>query len=132
MTYAYQQSLNTNSMLAFIVPVLSLISSIPAYLAYTHSAHQVGSASDADFYQLISGSSVQLLSILVLVIPTFSNARLVPMAWFWTWVLAGASTLCAIVAIPLYLYVHTEWSAMVSFIGSVVQGFVTLQLIFTL
>lgn len=130
--HAYQQSLDTTSTLAFIVPVLSLISSIPAFLAWTHSSHHVGSTSDADFYQLISGSSMQLLSILILIIPTVSNIRLVKMAWFWTWVLAGASTTCAIVAVPLYWHVPTEWSAMISFAGSAAQAFVTLQLIFTL
>jgi hypothetical protein len=75
---------------------------------------------------------MQLLSILILIIPTVVNARLVKMAWFWTWVLAGASSACAIVVVPLYLYVPTEWSTMLSFAGSVAQAFVTLQLMFTL
>lgn len=75
---------------------------------------------------------MQLLSILILTVPTVSNIRLVKIAWFWTWFLAGASTTCAIAAVPLYLYVPTEWSAMLSFAGSVAQGFVTFQLMFTL
>jgi hypothetical protein len=75
---------------------------------------------------------MQLLGNLTLIIPTISNARLVGQAWFWTWVLAGTSNVCAIVAIPLYLTAPTEWSAAVSFGGNVMQAFVTLQLMFAI
>jgi hypothetical protein len=35
---------------------------------------------------------------------------------------------CAIAAIPLYLYIPTIWSALISFLGSAAQAFMTLQL----
>lgn len=123
---------NTNSALTFLVPVLSLLSCIPTALAWMHSAHLPGTTSDADFYQLISNSTMQILSTLTLIIPTFSNARLVSQAWFWTWVLAGTSTVCSVVAVPLYLNTPTEWSAAVGFVGNVMGAFVTLQLMFAI
>ncbi|KAG9229268.1 hypothetical protein BJ875DRAFT_523889 [Amylocarpus encephaloides] len=87
---------------------------------------------DADFYQAISSSVMQLLSILVLMILIIYNARLIKMAWFWTWGMAGISTICALASPLLYVYVPTEWSALVSFVESAFQCFVTLQLSFTL
>ncbi|PVH71051.1 hypothetical protein DL98DRAFT_577582 [Cadophora sp. DSE1049] len=128
--HAYQQPQGTTSTLAFLVPVLSLISSIPIFLAWMYSDHQTGNTSDANFWQLISGSSMQFLSILTILIPTIFNIR--KMAWFWTWILAATSIICAIMAIPLYLYAPTKWSTMLSFVGSVAGAFVTLQLVYTL
>jgi hypothetical protein len=123
---------NTNSALAFLVPVLSLLSCIPTALAWANSPHHPGAASDADFFQLIASAAMQLLGNLTLIIPTISNSRLMSQAWFWTWVLAGTSTVCTIAAIPLYLYCPTEWSNTLSFAGNVMQAFVTLQLMFAI
>jgi hypothetical protein len=75
---------------------------------------------------------MQLLGNMTLIIPTISNARLVEQAWLWTWMLAGTSTVCTIMAVPLYLYAPTEWSSAVSFAGNVMQAFVTLQLMFAI
>ena len=118
--------------LSFIVPVVSILAFIPAALAWAHSSHEVGTIDDADFYQLVSASAIQLLSILTLMEPTLSNVQLKVQAWFWTRILAGASTTCALTAIPLYLLVPTEWSAAVSFGGGVAQALVTLQLMFAI
>jgi len=92
---------------------LSLLSCIPTALAWTRSPHQPGTTSDANFYPLIANIGMQILGSLTLIIPTISNARLVGHAWFWAWVLAGTSIVCAIVAIPLCLSATTEWSAAV-------------------
>lgn len=130
--HAYQQSPGINSTLTFLVPVLSLISSIPICLAWMRSSHKTGNISDADFYQLISSSSMQLLSIMTLIIPTVSNVRLAKLAWFWTWILASVGTLCAVAAVPLYLYLSPEWSMVISFAASVAQALVILQFMFAL
>jgi hypothetical protein len=76
MALAYRQSPAPNSTLAFLVSMLSLLSSVPVLLDSTHSTHQVGSISDADFYQLISSSILQLLSTATMIIPTIYNVRL--------------------------------------------------------
>jgi hypothetical protein len=129
---AFPKSQGANATLTFLVPTISLLACIPAFLAWTHSSHQVGSISDADFYQTVSNSVMQLLGIVTLIVPTAYNERLVRMAWFWTWLLASVSATCGIVAVPLYLYLPTEWSASLSFVSSVAQAFVILQLVFTL
>jgi len=36
-----------------------------------------------------------------------------------------------VVAIPLYLYKPTEWSASIAFVGGAAQGFVIVQAMFT-
>lgn len=46
--------------------------------------------------------------------------------------LAAASTLCSVVAVPLYLNAPTEWSTALSFAGNVLQAFVTLLLMFAI
>jgi hypothetical protein len=130
--HAYEQPPSINSTLTFLIPVLSLISCVPTGLAFMQSSHSKGRTQDADFYQAISGSAMQLLGILILMIPTVYNTRLVKMAWFWTWVMAAISTICAVASPLLYVYVPTEWSVLVSFVGSSFQCFVTLQLSFTL
>ena len=75
---------------------------------------------------------MQLLGILTVIIPIVFNARLAKMAWFYAWILAGASIICAIVAIPLYLYTPTKWAGVLSYMATVAQVFVTLQLVFVL
>jgi len=52
-------------------------------------------------------------------------------AWFWTWGFFGLSLACPLVAIPLYIYKPTEWSATIAFVRAAAQGFVTLQAMFT-
>src|SRR5271156_3055372 len=60
---------NTNSALTFLVPVLCLLSCIPISLAWANSPHQLGTASDADFFQLIASTVMQLLGNMTLIIP---------------------------------------------------------------
>ena len=119
--------------LTFLVPAISLLSCIPAALSFVSATNEIGTARDADFFQLISSSAMAVLGLLTMTIPTFSRkTKLGKMAWFWTWILAGFSGVCAIVSIPLYLAIPTQWSAAVAFSGSVAQGLVTLQLMYAI
>ncbi|KIM94389.1 hypothetical protein OIDMADRAFT_60717 [Oidiodendron maius Zn] len=119
--------------LTFLVPAISLLSCIPAALSFISATNEIGTARDADFFQLISSSAMAVLGLLTMMIPTFSSkTKLGKMAWFWTWILAGYSGVCAIVSIPLYLVIPTQWSAAVAFSGSVAQGLVTLQLMYAI
>ncbi|RFU32894.1 hypothetical protein B7463_g3449, partial [Scytalidium lignicola] len=127
---AYPAASGLNRVLTFLIPSMSVLAMIPAALAWSHSNQQLGTISDADLYQLISSSAMQLLSIFTLIMPTIYNTRLARQEWFWVWVLASASTICSIVAIPLYLTTATKWSAAVSFSGNVMLALITLQLMF--
>ena len=129
---AYESTSGMFPTLAFLVPIVSVFSCVPAALVWYHSPHQVGALQDADFYQMLTNTTMQLRSVVTVVVPTLYNNRLIKQAWFCTWILAACSTFCAIVAVPLYLVVPTEWSFTVSFAGSVAQAFVTLQLVFAI
>jgi hypothetical protein len=43
------------------------------------------------FWHLITSSTIQVLSILTLILPTIFNIRLAQMAWSWTWICADGS-----------------------------------------
>lgn len=120
---------NVSSTLKVFVPTTCVLSASITIVAFYHSSHQKGKSSEADFYQLISNSLFQLLSNLILVLPTIYNSRLHGHAWFWTWSLALVSTVCAVLAVPLYLIAPTEWSMVVGCVASVAAAFSTLQLV---
>lgn len=129
---AYPQTPSIQPTLMVLVTTLSLFSLIITSISFTHSPLTIGTTTDADFWQLISSSIMQISSLLSMMIPIHRNARLAKEAWVWTWVLAGCSACCAVVAVPLYLYLPTKWSGAVSFAGTVAQSYVTLQLIYAL
>jgi hypothetical protein len=106
---------------------ITLLSVIPVAKAWQYSRHEPGIAHDADFWFLIQGSMVQILGLLTIVIPLVGNDRMLTKQWFWTWGFIGMSFVCAVTAVPIYLYCPTEWSSMLAFMASAAQGFVVLQ-----
>jgi hypothetical protein len=72
---------------------------------------------------------MQLLGLLTFIWPTLSHPRLSTLTWFWIWVLAAFSAMCAILSIPLFLVVSSTWSFIVGFAGSLAQAIVQLQVI---
>ncbi|KAF1831483.1 hypothetical protein BDW02DRAFT_571940 [Decorospora gaudefroyi] len=117
------------STLTFIVPAISLLSTIPAAVAWKHDDATLDSSRDSNFWQAISASTMQLLGLITFIWPTLYNDRLSQFTWIWIWVLAAISALCAIFSVPLYLLCPTIWSFVVSFIGVVVQAVVQLQVV---
>jgi len=69
---------------------------------------------------------LQLLGLFTTIYPM--PKRTTATAWLWAQVFTILGSMCAIAAIPVYLYVSTIWSAFVSFIGSAAQGLMALQL----
>jgi hypothetical protein len=129
---AYKTKSNLNATLSFLVPVISLISCVPAALAWYNSSPEIGTLHDPNFYQLISGSIMQLLGLVTLIWPMIFHSRLASLTWFWTWILAGSSACMTVLAMALFLVVPTGWSALISFGGSVAQVLVILQLVYTI
>ena len=126
---AYSSARNASPTLSFLVPTISLLSCIPAALAWSHAPRQVGTVKDAEFYQLVSSSAMQLLGVATLIWPTVFHARLGHLSWVLTWILAGTSACFTILTVPLYLLLPTSWSALLSFGGSVALALVLLQLV---
>jgi hypothetical protein len=123
------KSQNVNSSLTFLVPTVCLLSCIPAAIAWTHTTPSIGTIDDANFYQLLSSAVMQLLGLPTLVWPTVFHVQLAKMTWFWTWILAGASACCTVVAVLVYLWLPTGWSGILSFSGGAAQALVVLQLV---
>lgn len=115
--------------LVFLVPVVSLLSCIPAAMAFTRAHPTPGTFEDAEFYQQLSNSLMQLLGLATLVWPTVFQARLAQHPWIFTWLLAGVSAICSVVAVSLYVLAPAGWSGVIAFGGAVAQALVTLQLI---
>ena len=117
------------STLSFVVPTISLLSVVPAAIAWKYGDSVLGSTADSNFWQAVSGSILQLLGLFTFVWPTLSSPRLSQLAWVWIWMLAGFSAICAIVSVPVYLVVPTVWSFGISFAGMLAQAVVQLQVI---
>jgi len=129
---AYPQTPSIQSTLMVLVTTLFLFSLIITSISFTHSSLTIKTIINADFWQLIFSSIMQILSLLSMMILIHWNARLAKKAWVWTWVLAECSACCAVVVMSLYLYLSTKWSGAVSFAETVAQSYVTLQLIYAL
>ncbi|KAH8801746.1 hypothetical protein F5884DRAFT_526387 [Xylogone sp. PMI_703] len=128
---AYDQKSNKwNPTIIALVSVLVFLAGIPGVIAWTRSPHRPGSRSDPDFWFLIQSSILQVVSLITIVVSLQTRSRSPRQPWFWTWGFVVMSLICAVAAIPLYLFVPTEWSATVSFAGGVSQAFVVLQSVF--
>ena len=120
---------NMRVTLTFIVPVVSLLATVPAFIAWIYRESAPGSTHDSNFWQAISSSIMQLLSLVTFMWPRLSNPRLSQLTWFWIWLLAGFSATCAIVSVPVYLVYPTIWSFVVAFAGVLAQAVVLLQFV---
>jgi hypothetical protein len=117
------------STLTFVVPIVSLLSFIPAAIAWKHGDTAVGTAHDSDFWQTVSSSILQLLSLITFIWPTLKDPGLSQLTWVWIWILAGFSAICAIISVPVYLVEPTILSFVISFAGSLAQAVVQLQVV---
>jgi hypothetical protein len=130
---AYQANLDgVRSALSFFVPTVCLLSCIPMGLAWTHSPWQVGTVDDANFYQLLAGSLIQLLSLATLLWPTLFHSRFSEHTWLWVWALAVFSGACTIMSIPLFVFLPVAWSMVVAFSGMIAQALIALQIVQTI
>ena len=117
------------STLSFFVPAILLLSCIPIALAWTRSPREVGASDDANFYQLIAGSLIQLLSLATLLYPTLFHFKFQGHSWLWTWILAAFSVACTILSVLLYVFLPVAWSMVVAFGGMTAQALITLQIV---
>jgi hypothetical protein len=117
------------SSLNFIVPIVSLVSVVPAALAWKYGRVETITLTDPNFYQTISGSVLQLLSLVTFIWPTLDHPRLSRLNWVWIWILAGCSVLCAVISPLIYWFFSTTWSFVVSFVGGILQAVIQLQVV---
>jgi hypothetical protein len=125
---AFQPPETMRLILNFIVPIASLLSTIPAALAWRHGGVERGTTMNSDFYQAIADMMRQFLSLITLW-PSLSDPQLSIKSRFLIWTLAVFSGLSSLLSVPLYLMLSTTWSFIVAFIGGVAQAILQLQVI---
>jgi hypothetical protein len=91
-------------------------------MAWKYSASDIGSVDDKDFWITIQSSIMGLLSLFTAMYPLYRRSWGTPWRWLQLSVL-GAT--CSVAAIPTY---PNFWSSVLSFVCTVSQAFITLQL----
>ena len=69
---------------------------------------------------------MSILGIFTAIYPTFWQPASAAKHWAQAFAILGVAF--AFGAVPMYLYWPTMWSALASFLGTAIQGFMTLQL----
>jgi hypothetical protein len=108
----------------FLTVVIAAI--MPGSFAWMNSTNAKGSSKDVDFYLLIQGSIMSVLGIFTGIYPSLQKPKTV--ADWWVFTLAILGCICAMIAIPMYLYLPTIWSAFPSFLSMAIQCFMAMQL----
>jgi hypothetical protein len=107
---------------------MTLLSCIPAYLAWQRSEYKPGSFSDSDFWWLVQSSAMGLLALLTLSVPIWEGSKLPSQNWFWTWTFIIIAAISTVSAVPLYILAPVAYSSSLVFVATVAQAFVVLQL----
>jgi hypothetical protein len=127
--HAYASGKKTRSALTFIVPTIMLCSIIPAAIAWRRDDSVAGTTGDSNFWQAVSNSTLQLLSLITFIWPAMNDPRSSQITWVWIWVLAGFSATCTIANVPVYVAAPAIWSFSISFTGMLAQSVVQLQVV---
>lgn len=117
------------SNLNVIVPIVSLVSVVPAAIAWKYGIVEKVTFTDPNFYQAITGSILQVLGLVTFMWPTLGHPRLSRLNWVWIWILAGFSLLCALISPFVYWFLSTTWSFVISFVGAILQAVIQLQVV---
>lgn len=101
-------------------------------LGYNASPEAAGTTADADFWFMLSNSTMSIIGLLVTVLPLWHTVWLSE-AWVLTLCCILVATISVILSIALYLLVPTGtgWSSVMGFIGSAAQALMTLELMYT-
>lgn len=97
-------------------------------LGFKASPAEPGTTKDADFWFLLQGSVMTLLSVVLTCIPLWKMSWLTPSA-FWVWLFAILATACTIASCVIYTLAPTGWSALVAFAGSFATAALTIELV---
>ena len=103
-----------------LIALFFATSLVPGYKAFSIAINvpEIGSISDADFWNLLQSSVISVLGSLMSVIPLMRGSCF-SAAYTVTWVLWGAGCACAIISAVIYPFCNTAYSSAVSYFGSV-------------
>jgi hypothetical protein len=83
----------------------------------------------SEFLTYLQSFLVQILSLFVLLTPLARDSSLRTHLWEWTWLFGAASIVSAVLSPALYRIKGPAWSSLLSFLASISQAFIVLQLI---
>ena len=115
-----------NTLLQATIGIFLLACIYPLFRVLDSSPPTPGSTSEANFWQQISNTIIQLAGFLTMLLPIYRETA--AKQWVGTWVLTVLGILSALIAIPLYLFVPVLWSAFFSWLASAAQLLVVLQI----
>ena len=119
------QRLQDNLILQTVVGLVILSCIYPLVLAIQRSPSSAGSASDADFWSLITSSIVGLAGFFIMFLPIYRETA--AKEWIGTWVLTVLGCISAIIAIPIYPKASVSSAVFCSFLAASCQLLVLLQ-----
>ena len=113
-----------------IVSILSCIIQTEAFFVSTqHNGKLRGSLNDPEFYNAVQTFLMQTLGLYTVLAPSLRSGG--PRYGFWTWLLSILSLGSGIANLAIYPF-FTMLSPLLACVSSVLQAFVTLQLVFSL
>lgn len=98
-------------------------------LGWQYSDHTPGTPKDPDFWFLIQSCSMALLSLLTMALPMWKGEDVRDKtARTGLHLFMSAGAVSAFIAPILYVFIPTEWSALLNIFAGAVQAFATLRL----
>jgi len=91
------------------------------------SPHEPGTTGDADFWFLLQSSLMQLAGSVPIITALAFDPNMSLQPRIWSWFFLGTSLIFSTLAPLLYCALPTEYSAVLSFVGSVMQAFIVLE-----
>ncbi|KAF2007476.1 hypothetical protein P154DRAFT_517187 [Amniculicola lignicola CBS 123094] len=120
------EMIRTQAGLTAITFIVTIGASVLSGVAWKLDAPTPGTTHDSDFWTLVQSSVMQLLGLFTAIYPLYKRSSGPP--WVWALILTTTGAICSIAAIPMFLYVGSFWSSVVSFFGIAAQAVVILQL----
>ncbi|OTA90499.1 hypothetical protein M434DRAFT_13895 [Hypoxylon sp. CO27-5] len=107
--------------LPLVNTVFLLASLFPLCMAWSKSTGAPGSTEDSDFWMLILNAIIQSPSLVSTLYTVHRQSKTHYVAWICAVWLAAGGIACAYVCIPLYLFLPTKWSVLMSVGGPIAQ-----------
>ncbi|KAI0137965.1 hypothetical protein F4776DRAFT_663543 [Hypoxylon sp. NC0597] len=114
--------------LSFFNTVFLLASLIPLCMAWNKSTDVPGSTEDPDFWTLIFSAINQSQSLVSTLYTINRQSEGHHVAWICAIWLTAGGIVCAYVGIPMYLFLPTKWSVLISAGGAISQLGVILEI----
>lgn len=91
------------------------------------STEQLGTTAEADFWFLLQSSLLQIAGMVPIFFSFLQDSNIAFQSRLWSWVFLAAGIALQIIAPILYSLAPKKWSAVLVFLGNVMQVFLILE-----